>query len=280
MTSTEESALVACVEDREDHTMFESWIRQHNRRLFRVARSILRDDAEAEDAMQDAYIKAYRHMRDFNGRSQPGTWLTRIVINQALMRLRQHRRHRAVVRLGARSHQGAGSMADIACVPDHAAESPPARTLRAELRRLLERRIDELPVAFRTVFVMREVEEMSGEETAECLGIPEATVRSRLFRAKAQLREALAHDLLDVTGDLFRFESERCDRVVASVMTRLSEAREQGGSPLHLTPELACVGDIGCALPARTADGDESTARQRPPTQASCRVKTHEPTEE
>jgi RNA polymerase sigma-70 factor (ECF subfamily) len=233
-TPAGEPALVAHARDREDHTMFESWIRQHNRRLFRVARSILRDDAEAEDAMQDAYFKAYRHKRDFSGRSQPGTWLTRIVINQALMRLRQHRRERAVVRLGARNHESGGSVPEIAGLPDHGAESPPASTLRAELRRVLERRIDELPIAFRTVFVMREVEEMSVEETAESLGIPEATVRSRLFRAKAQLRALLAHDLQDVTGDLFRFEGERCDRIVASVMRRLSKAWEQRGGPVHL----------------------------------------------
>jgi RNA polymerase sigma factor (sigma-70 family) len=252
-TSGGESALVAHTGDGEDHTMFESWIRQHNRRLFRVARSILRDDAEAEDAMQDAYIKAYRHMRDFNGRSQPGTWLTRIVINQALMRLRQHRRDRAVVGLGARKHGvGSGSVPEIASMPDHGAESPPARTLRAELRRLLERRIDELPVAFCTVFMMREVEEMSVEETAQCLGIPEATVRSRLFRAKGQLRELLAHDLQDVTGDLFRFEGEQCDRVVADVMTRLSGAREQRGGPMHLKGDVVAP----CAFAQAPSDAE------------------------
>jgi putative membrane protein len=168
------------------------------------------------------------------------------------MRLRQHRRDRAVVRLGARNHESGGSVPEIAGLPDHGAESPPASTLRAELRRVLERRIDELPIAFRTVFVMREVEEMSVEETAESLGIPEATVRSRLFRAKAQLRALLAHDLQDVTGDLFRFEGEQCDRVVADVMTRLSGAREQRGGPMHLKGDVVAP----CAFAQAPSDAE------------------------
>jgi RNA polymerase sigma-70 factor (ECF subfamily) len=102
------------------------------------------------------------------------------------------------------------------------------------VRRILERRIDELPVAFRVVFVMREVEEMSVEETAECLGIPEGTVRSRLFRARALLRETLARDLNGATVDLFGFAGERCDRIVENVMTKLPRAPERSGSPVHL----------------------------------------------
>jgi RNA polymerase sigma-70 factor (ECF subfamily) len=103
---------------------------------------------------------------------------------------------------------------------DERSESPPGATLRAEIRRALERRIDELPLAFRTVFVMREVEDMTVEETAECLSIPAATVRTRLFRARAQLREALARDMDMATIDVFSFAGERCDRIVAGVLAR------------------------------------------------------------
>jgi RNA polymerase sigma-70 factor (ECF subfamily) len=106
-------------------------------------------------------------------------------------------------------------------LPDHQAESPNTATLRAEVRRILERRIDELPVAFRTVFVLREVEDLSVDETAGCLGIPPATVRSRLFRARALLRESLARDIDMATGDVFGFAGERCDRIVTAVLKRL-----------------------------------------------------------
>ena len=197
-------------------------MRRHNGKLFRVARSILRDDAEAEDAVQEAYLDAYRHMREFRGGSQLGTWLTRIVINQALMRLRQQKRDRTVIPFGPRNRgDREDSEPDVSHLRDDKAEPPPTSTLRAELRRILERRIDELPVAFRTVFVMREVEDMTVQETAECLGIPEATVRTRLFRARALLREALARDLDGATMDVFGFAGERCDRIVATVLAKL-----------------------------------------------------------
>jgi RNA polymerase sigma-70 factor (ECF subfamily) len=202
---------------RTDHTSFESLMRQHNGRLFRVARAILKDDAEAEDALQDAYLAAFRHIGDFKGDAQVGTWLTRIVINQALMRLRRQKRD--PVPLDERPVTKAdGVEADVA---DEHSESPPSAALRAEVRRLLERRIDELPVAFRTVFVMHEVEDMSAQEIAACLSIPAATVRTRLFRARGLLRGALAREIDGATLDVFSFGGERCDRVVARVLARL-----------------------------------------------------------
>ena len=201
-----------------DQAAFEVLMRRHNGRLFRVARAILKDDAEAEDALQDAYLDAYRHIDDFHGGARLSTWLTRIVINQALMRLRKHKRDRIVVPFG----DGSGTEPDQAeaDVADERSESPPGATLRAEIRRALERRIDELPTAFRTVFVMREVEDMTVDETAECLSIPAATVRTRLFRARALLREALARDMDMATVDVFGFAGERCDRIVAAVQER------------------------------------------------------------
>ena len=195
-------------------------MRRHNGKLFRVARAILKVDADAEDALQDAYLEAYRRIGDFRGESQLATWLTRIVINQALMRLRRQRRDRVVVPFGdSRRPDAEPSEADMA---DVNAESPTDATMRSEVRRILERRIDGLPVAFRAVFVMREVEDMSVEETAACLSIPAATVRTRLFRARALLREALARDMDSATVEVFGFAGERCDRIVAGVLARIS----------------------------------------------------------
>jgi RNA polymerase sigma-70 factor (ECF subfamily) len=201
-----------------DIAPFEALMRQYNPRLFRVARSILKNEAEAEDALQEAYIQAYRKMADFRGDAEMGTWLTRIVINQALMQLRRRQRERIVVPF---KNQGSDPNAQEADVADARAESPSDITLRAEVRRIIERRIDELPVSFRTVFVMREVEEMTVHETAECLGIPDATVRTRLFRARALLRESLERDMDTARADVFAFAGARCDRIVAAVLARI-----------------------------------------------------------
>lgn len=195
---------------------FERLMRHHNQRLFRVARSILRDDADAEDALQDAYVQAYRKLGDFRGESELSTWLTRIVINQALMRARKRTRDRVVVPFSPDG--GTAKELDVA---DEQAESPSDATLRNEVRKVLERRIDELPEAFRVVFVMREVEEMTARETAEALGIPEATVRTRHFRARALLRESLDRDVDSARGAVFGFDGARCDRIVAAVLQRI-----------------------------------------------------------
>jgi RNA polymerase sigma factor (sigma-70 family) len=205
---------------RRDTGAFEQLMRQHNGRLFRVVRAILKDDAEAEDAVQDAYVDAYRHIGEFKGTAQLGTWLTRIAVNHALMRLRRHRRERQVIPI---HHAEPDALAEIESVADPAAESPAATTIRGEMRAMLERRIDELPVAFRTVFVMREVEEMTVDETATALSIPAATVRTRLFRARALLRNALARDVDIATRDVFGFAGARCDRIVTAVLARTRE---------------------------------------------------------
>jgi RNA polymerase sigma-70 factor (ECF subfamily) len=211
-----------------DHKAFEGLMRRYNGRLFRVARAILRDDAEAEDALQDAYIDAYRHIDGFQGTATLATWLTRVVANQALMHLRRRRRHSVVVSFDSAAAGDPDQR--VPEPPDERAESPPDTALRGEIRRLIERRIDELPMAFRTVFVMRDVEDMTVQETADCLGIPAATVRTRLFRARALLRAALARDIDITTGDVFGFAGDRCDRIVAGVLGRLGgnieEARD------------------------------------------------------
>jgi RNA polymerase sigma-70 factor (ECF subfamily) len=157
-------------------------------------------------------------MAGFRGDAEMGTWLTRIVINQSLMQLRKRKRERIVVPFGSQKPDQDFQEADVA---DPRAESPSDSTLRAEVRRIIERRIDELPVGFRTVFVMREVEEMTVHETAECLGIPEATVRTRLFRARALLRDSLERDMDTAKASVFAFAGARCDRIVAAVLARI-----------------------------------------------------------
>ena len=202
-----------------EQAAFARLMRRHNRRLYRVARSILRDDAEAEDALQDAYIQAYRALPDFRGESSLATWLTRIVMNAALMRRRSAWRMAEVIELGAEPAM------DAFCATREAGEpgQPEQAALRSQARGLIEAKIDALPEAFRTVFVLRAVEELSVEETGQLLGIPEATVRSRYFRARAMLREALARELDFALDDAFGFDGERCDRIVANVMRRLEE---------------------------------------------------------
>jgi RNA polymerase sigma-70 factor (ECF subfamily) len=199
------------------HRAFEKLMRSHNRRLFRVARAILNDDSQAEEALQEAYLAAYTQMSTFRGDSTLGTWLTRITINESLQRLRKERKHDVVVPFAPTDDQEHAMIADPGASPENSA-------MRSELRALLERKIDELPLAFRTVFIMREVEEMTVEETAQCLAIPEATVRTRLFRARALLRESLARDMDTATPDVFAFGGERCDRIVANVLKHLLDS--------------------------------------------------------
>jgi RNA polymerase sigma-70 factor (ECF subfamily) len=203
-----------------DEAAFVSLMRRHNGALFRIARAILKSGVDAEDVLQESYLQAYRHMTDFRGEAKLLTWLTRIVINQALARRRSSHRSRTVVPFGnphTDERMGNGPM-DL----DDAPDSPEHSRSRAEIRGLLERSIEALPMAFRTVFILREVDERSVAETAECLSIPEATVRSRLFRARGLLRESLARELDLATADVFHFGGEQCDRVVAAVLVRLA----------------------------------------------------------
>lgn len=188
-------------------------MRRHNRTLYRTARAILRDDAEAEDAVQDAYLQAFRGIADFRGESSFSTWLVRIAANEALMRRRRLARRAQVIPID--HENGAARMEET--VADHAA-GPERETLNAEVRRLLERRIDSLPDLYRSVFMMRAVEEMSVEETATALGLPETTVRQRYFRARALLRGALEHEVDQALLEVFAFDGERCDRIVGNVL--------------------------------------------------------------
>jgi RNA polymerase sigma factor (sigma-70 family) len=226
-TGVDDSELVRRVSTG-DSSAFEGVMRKYNGRLFRIARSIVKDDSDAEDVLQDAYFDAYRHMSDFRGSAQLGTWLGRIVINHSLMRVRKDKRRSSIVPFESATRNDSDEPEHE--MPDQKAESPSTHVLRGEIRRILEQRIDELPAAFRTVFVMREVEGMSVEEAAECLSLPAATIRTRLFRARALLREALARDVDLATGGVFGFAGARCDRIVAAVMARLNALGENASS--------------------------------------------------
>ena len=192
-----------------DPAAFEQLMRRHNRALYRTARSIVKDDAEAEDVLQEAYLLAFRGMQGFRGDASVSTWLTRIVINEAIARSRRNRRMADIIALDGEAAMEEGK------------EQPEQALLRSQARRMIEQKIDGLPDAFRTVFVLRALEEMSVEETAACLDIPEATVRTRYFRARGLLREALSRELDVALEDAFAFDGARCDRIVAHVLQRL-----------------------------------------------------------
>jgi RNA polymerase sigma-70 factor (ECF subfamily) len=188
---------------------FEILMRRYNQRLFRIARGILRNDSEAEDAVQQAYISAYEHLRQFAGQARFSTWLTRIAIHAALARARSLRR-RAEVDVDAQPHE------------ETMTSNPEQLTAGREMTTLLERLVDELPEHYRVVFMMREVQQLATAETAECLEVSEDVVKVRLHRAKSMLRRALAARVDTAAPDAFVFLGERCDRIVASVMARLT----------------------------------------------------------
>jgi RNA polymerase sigma-70 factor, ECF subfamily len=194
-------------------------MRRNNRTLFRAARSILGNDADAEDAVQEAYLAAFRGIDRFRGESRLSTWLTRIAINEALKRRRASGRADVIVLRGELAdEQQEESVAESTGGP---IDRPDHQALRAEVRRLIEAKIDALPDAFRTVFVLRAVEEMAVDEVAEALAIPEATVRTRFFRARAMLRESLAQEVDVAVGDAFGFDGARCDRLAGRVVAAL-----------------------------------------------------------
>jgi RNA polymerase sigma-70 factor, ECF subfamily len=197
---------------------FRAIMQRHNRRLYRVARGIVGGDVDAEDVLQEAYVRAFCHLNEFRGESRLSTWMTRIVINEALGRLR---RQRDFVDLSVldRNQEGQSKVLLFPGAPDPG--DPEADAGRAQLRRLLERAVDTLPQEFRSVFMMREIEEMSVEETAAQLGIKPATVKTRLHRARRLLRQALDAELVCTMKDAFPFDGLRCARISDRVMQRL-----------------------------------------------------------
>ena len=198
--------------------MFELLMRRYNERVYRAARAIVRDEQEAEDVMQQAYVNAFTHLHQFNGASQFSTWLTRIAVNEALARVRRQGRYEAL-------DDERSSVEPL--MRDHAAD-PERQAFTGELRDLLEWAIDTLSDGMREVFVLRDVEGLSTSEVSECLGVSEDVVKTRLSRGRAALRRLMLERTGVTTPDAFRFERPRCDRVVAQVLARLS--------PFHTSP--------------------------------------------
>jgi RNA polymerase sigma-70 factor (ECF subfamily) len=193
-------------------------MRRYNQRLYRVARSILRDEAEAEDVMQQAYVNAYLHLDQFAGRAKFSTWLTRIAVHEALKRAR----HRALLK-------GTDSMSDENEDPADGLRDgrpdPEEQAHAAQLRGLLEAALDRLPRAYRSVFVLRESEGLGTAEVAECLEISQEAVRTRLYRARARLRQHIYESTGATSGSAFAFHLSRCDRVVTGVLGQLELPR-------------------------------------------------------
>lgn len=195
-----------------DVALFEVLMRRHNRKLYRAVRSVLRAESEIEDVMQQAYVSAFQHLDQFAGTASFSTWLIRIGVNEALARLRRTSRFVAVaaedVVTERRSHE----------------RGPEARVADGELRRALEDAIDGLAPTYRTVFVLREIEDLSTEETADLLDLSIEAVKVRLHRARKQLREALYARAGLASAEVFPFHDPRCDRVVNAVLERIAAA--------------------------------------------------------
>jgi RNA polymerase sigma-70 factor (ECF subfamily) len=189
----------------------------HNRRLYRIARSILRNDAEAEDVVQEAYVRAFTHLEGFRGDASLATWLSRITMNEALGRLRARRPTTDLSEVEAR-----GPEAEIIQFPNTARSDPERTMAQRELLQLVEQATDKLPDVYRTVFIARIIEGMSVEETAELLGIRPETVKTRLHRARQMVREQLDRQIGPVLMDAFPFAGKRCERVTEAVMKRLA----------------------------------------------------------
>jgi RNA polymerase sigma-70 factor (ECF subfamily) len=190
---------------------------RNNQRLFRAAWSILKNRAEAEDAVQSAYLHAFAAIGDFAGRSQLSTWLTRIVVNEALGRDRAARRRRA--RLDPNSVVDLADYREAFMRGSMTAATPDNALARAEIRRMIEAAVERLPAPFRVVFVLREIESLSVEETAETLGILPATVKTRLLRARRRLQEDLGPELRSVLEGAFPFAGADCDAMSARVIS-------------------------------------------------------------
>jgi RNA polymerase sigma-70 factor (ECF subfamily) len=191
--------------------LFELLMRRHNQRLYRAARAILRDDTEAEDVVQEAWIRGYQNLRQFEGRATFSTWVTRIAVHEALHGLRRRRDHEEMDAMQPPKYEPASPKA-----------SPEVHAASAETQRLLEQAIDTLPDSYREVFVLRDVEEMSTIETAEALSISTENVKVRLHRARTLLRKEISARFGATSTSAFHFLGARCDRMVANVMARIT----------------------------------------------------------
>jgi RNA polymerase sigma-70 factor, ECF subfamily len=218
ITALDDMELVqmAC---QQDGAAFRTIMQRSNRRLYRIARAIMRDDSEAEDVVQEAYMRAFASLGDFRGESSLATWLSRIVLNEALGRLRRLRPTVDVTSIETR-HPSRGQVIPF---PLASTQLDPERTMaQRQIQVLLERAIDDLPEIFRTVLIARVVEGMSVGETADLFGLRPETVKTRLHRARRLLRDALEKQVGPVLTDAFPFDGRRCERMTNKVLERLA----------------------------------------------------------
>jgi len=195
-------------------TLFEVLMRRHNRLLYRIARSVLRDDAEAEDVMQDSYVRAYENLRQFEGRASFSSWISRIALYEALARARKRKRLVELDAVLEGGGEGAQNLHSQLPSPEHEASN-------SQIRRLLEEEVDALPDNYRTIFMLRDVEDIDVAEVAKILDISSENVKTRLHRAHALLRKRLCLRTGAQTREAFAFHASRCDRVVKAVFERL-----------------------------------------------------------
>jgi RNA polymerase sigma-70 factor (ECF subfamily) len=201
-----------------DEEAIRAILKANNRRLFRIARGILRNDAEAEDVVQETYVRALTHLDGFRGESSLSTWLSRIAINEAMGRLRG----RQAAPWGSQTGEGPEDRREAEIIPFPAASSDPERTMaQRQIQEIVERAIDALPESFRLVFITRVMEEMTVEETAELLCLKQETVKTRLHRARALLRQHVEKEIGPIVLDAFPFAGRRCERLTETVMRRL-----------------------------------------------------------
>jgi RNA polymerase sigma-70 factor (ECF subfamily) len=216
-TEPAEAELIARVRQR-DEAAIRSIMRTNNRRLYRLARGILRDDSEAEDVVQETYVRAFTHLQDFRGDSSLATWLARIAMNEALGRLRRRRPGIEWTSLPPGALE-----AQIIQFPNSATSADPEKSMaQREIQQVVERAIDELPDAFRSVFITRVIEGMNVEETSEILGLKPETVKTRLHRARNLLRDNVEKKIGPVVMDAFPFAGRRCERLTDAVLKRLA----------------------------------------------------------
>src|SRR5579872_6476975 len=197
-----------------DTALYELVMRRHNQRVYRIARAILRDDAEAEDVMQDAYVRAYQNLASFEGGAKFVTWLTRIAVHEALARSRKRSRQQSIDNPEEGQEKLMNAMTS-------AGRSPEQEAYGRELSRVLESAALALPEDHRAAFMLRDVQGLNTEETAECLGLTQENVKVRLHRAHAKLRKKLYEGIGATTARCFQFHAVRCDRVVEGVFRTL-----------------------------------------------------------
>jgi RNA polymerase sigma-70 factor (ECF subfamily) len=202
--------------------LFEVLMRRHNERIYRAARAILKDETEAEDVMQQAYVNAYSHLRQFDARAKFSTWLTRIAINEAITRGRKRGRYEALDEEDIETREAVMASSE---------QDPERQAFATELGKLVEAAVDTLPDGAREVFMLRDVEGLTTAEVSECLAVSEDVVKTRLSRARAALRRELYERAGLAAPTAFSFQRPRCDRIVAAVMERIGYSVRQG--PTH-----------------------------------------------